>query len=69
MKQPEDPDNQRIITKKWLYWTLAAVIAIIVLGAIGLALNQVEKKDLARRDPFLNFHQKIMTGVPTLTFS
>lgn len=39
MKQPEDPDNQRIITKKWLYWTLAAVISIIVLGAIGLALN------------------------------
>jgi len=37
MKNQDDKD--RIVTKKWLYWTLAAFIAIIVLLAIGLALK------------------------------
>lgn len=36
-KDPEE--NDRIITKKWLYWTLAAFIAIIVLLIIGVALK------------------------------
>lgn len=32
-------DDDRIITKKWLYWTLAGFIVIIVLLAIGVAIK------------------------------
>lgn len=39
MKKDPDEDDDRIITKKWLYWTLAAFIAIIVLLIIGMALK------------------------------
>jgi len=36
VKNTDDPDNKPIITKKWLYWTLAAFVAILVLLAIGM---------------------------------
>jgi len=39
VKTPHDPQDKPIITKKWLYWTVAAFVAIIVLLAIGLALK------------------------------